>query len=83
MLYYTNIGTILDSAVVVLKCDGGTIGRIEQDFMEKLKKGDNFVLGGGVYRFNYGRGMTINFSPANGPLTIPSWFSQQFPLAFH
>jgi len=82
MLYSTNIGTIPDSSGVVVKCDGDIIGRIEQDFMEKLKKGDTFVLGGGIYRFNYGRGMTINVSPATGPPTIPSWFSQQLPLAF-
>ncbi|MBZ9571707.1 ATP-dependent helicase [Methanobrevibacter sp. TMH8] len=82
MLYSTNIGTIPDSTSVAVKCDGDIIGRIEQDFMEKLKKGDTFVLGGGIYRFNYGRGMTINVSPASGPPTIPSWFSQQLPLAF-
>ena len=82
MLYSTNIGTIPDSSNVRVKCDGETIGKIEQDFMEKLKKGDTFVLGGGIYRFNYGRGMTINVSPASGPPTIPSWFSQQLPLAF-
>lgn len=26
--------------------------------------------------------MTINVSPASGPPTIPSWFSQQLPLSF-
>ena len=82
MLYSTNVGTIPDSSGVTVKCDGEVIGRIEQDFMEKLKKGDTFVLGGGIYRFNYGRGMTINVSPASGPPTIPSWFSEQLPLAF-
>lgn len=82
MLYSTNIGTIPDSSAVLVKCDGDVIGRIEQDFMEKLKKGDTFVLGGGIYRFNYGRGMTINVTPATGPPTIPSWFSGQLPLAF-
>ena len=50
--------------------------------MERLKKGDTFVLGGRTYRFNYGKGMTINVTPASGPPTIPSWFSQQLPLAF-
>lgn len=82
MLYSTNIGTIPDSSAVLVKCDSEVIGKIEQDFMEKLKKGDTFVLGGGIYRFNYGRGMTINVSPASGPPTIPSWFSGQLPLAF-
>ena len=82
MLYSTNIGTIPDSSGVLVKCDGETVGRIEEDFMERLKKGDTFVLGGNTYRFNYGKGMTINVTPAMGPPTIPSWFSQQLPLSF-
>ena len=82
MLYSTNIGTIPDSSGVLVKCDGETVGKIEEDFMERLKKGDTFVLGGNTYRFNYGKGMTINVSPAQGPPTIPSWFSQQLPLSF-
>lgn len=82
MLYSTNIGTIPDSSGVLVKCDGETIGKIEEDFMEKLKKGDTFVLGGKTYRFNYGKGMTINVSPSNKPPTIPSWYSQQLPLSF-
>lgn len=81
-LYSTNIGTIPDSSGVLVKCDGETVGKIEEDFMERLKKGDSFVLGGNTYRFNYGKGMTINVSPASGPPTIPSWFSQQLPLSF-
>ena len=82
MLYSTNIGTIPDSSGVLVKCDGETVGKIEETFMERLKKGDTFVLGGRTFRFNYGKGMTINVSPASGPPTIPSWFSQQLPLAF-
>ena len=82
MLYSTNIGTIPDSSGVLVKCDGETVGKIEAAFMERLKKGDTFVLGGRTYRFNYGKGMTINVTPASGPPTIPSWFSQQLPLAF-
>lgn len=81
-LYSTNIGTIPDSSGVLVKYDGETVGKIEEDFMERLKKGDTFVLGGNTYRFNYGKGMTINVSPASGPPTIPSWFSQQLPLSF-
>lgn len=82
MLYSTNIGTIPDSSGVAVKCNGDIIGTIEEDFMERLKKGDTFVLGGNTYRFNYGKGMTINVTPSVGPPTIPSWFSQQLPLSF-
>ena len=82
MLYSTNIGTIPDHSAVVVKCDGEVIGKVEEDFMEKLKKGDSFVLGGRTYKFKYGKGMTINVSPASGPPSIPSWYSEQLPLAF-
>ncbi|MDP3065658.1 MAG: ATP-dependent helicase [Methanobacteriaceae archaeon] len=82
MLYSTNIGTIPDRSAAVVKCNGQVVGRIEEDFMEKLKKGDSFVLGGMIYRFNYARGMSVNVSPASGPPTIPSWFSEQLPLSF-
>lgn len=82
MLYSTNIGTIPDSSGVAVKCNEDVIGTIEEDFMERLKKGDTFVLGGNTYRFNYGKGMTINVTPSVGPPTIPSWFSQQLPLSF-
>ncbi len=46
MLYSTNIGTIPDRSAARVKCNGEVIGRIEEDFMEKLRKGDTFVLGG-------------------------------------
>ncbi|SFL35553.1 ATP-dependent helicase Lhr and Lhr-like helicase [Methanobrevibacter olleyae] len=82
MLYSTNIGTIPDHSAVIVKCDGEVIGKVEEEFMEKLKKGDSFVLGGRTYKFNYGKGMTINVSPASGPPSIPSWYSEQLPLAF-
>lgn len=82
MLYSTNIGTIPDRSAARVKCNGRVVGRIEEDFMEKLQKGDTFVLGGNIYRFNYARGMTVNVTPSSGPPTIPSWFSEQLPLSF-
>lgn len=82
MLYSTNIGTIPDRSAAVVKCAGKVVGRVEEEFMEKLQKGDTFVLGGNIYRFNYARGMSVNVSPASGPPTIPSWFSEELPLAF-
>lgn len=82
MLYATNIGTIPDRSGARVKWGEKVVGRIEEEFMEKLRKGDTFVLGGRIYRFNYARGMTVNVSPASGPPTIPSWFSEQLPLSF-
>jgi ATP-dependent Lhr-like helicase len=82
MLYSTNIGTIPDRSAAVVKWKDQIVGRVEEDFMEKLRKGDTFVLGGRIYRFNYARGMVVNVTPSSGPPTIPSWFSEQLPLAF-
>ncbi len=82
MLYSTNIGTIPDRTAARVKCNGQVVGHIEEEFMEKLQKGDTFVLGGNIYRFNYARGMTVNVTPSSGPPTIPSWFSEQLPLSF-
>jgi ATP-dependent Lhr-like helicase len=82
MLYSTNIGTIPDRTAARVKCNGQVVGRIEEEFMEKLQKGDTFVLGGNIYRFNYARGMTVNVTPSSGPPTIPSWFSEMLPLSF-
>ena len=36
VLYSTNIGTIPDSSGVLVKCDGETVGKIEEDFMERV-----------------------------------------------
>jgi ATP-dependent Lhr-like helicase len=82
MLYATNIGTIPDRSSARVKCGGQVVGHVEEDFMEKLQKGDTFVLGGKIYRFNYARGMTINVTQSSGPPSIPSWFSEQLPLSF-
>jgi ATP-dependent Lhr-like helicase len=82
MIYSTNIGTIPDRSSARVKCAGQVVGHVEEDFMEKLQKGDTFVLGGRIYRFNYARGMTLNVTPSSGPPSIPSWFSEQLPLSF-
>lgn len=83
MIYMTNIGTIPDSSGVKVKLKNKVIGIIDENFLEKLKKGDIFVLGGNVYQFLYAQGMTAFVkSSANRPPTVPSWFSEQLPLSF-
>jgi len=82
VLYSTNIETIPDEAYVEVKIGNQTVGQIDELFLEKLKKGDIFVLGGSTYRFNYARGQTIQVTPSAGPPTVPSWFSEQLPLSF-
>ena len=85
MLYLTNIGTIPEESFVTVKLapSGEQVGHIDEGFLERMKRGDVFVLGGKKYIYLYTRGMnlyvraTIERSP-----TIPSWFSEMLPLSF-
>ncbi len=83
VIYMTNIGTIPDEsfATVVLR-DGTQIGKIDEIFLEKMKKGDVFVLGGKKYQFLYNKGMKVYVIPSDRSPTIPSWFSEMLPLSF-
>ena len=83
VLYMTNIGTIPEKTAVKVKVGEQVVGTIEEAFLEKLRPGDIFVLGGQVYQFKFSRGMVaqVNAS-ANRPPTVPSWFSEMLPLSF-
>ncbi len=83
VLYMTNVGTIPDESFVKVKVGDATIGQIDEAFLERLKRGDIFVLGGQVYEFLFSRGMVaqVRASPSRPP-TIPSWFSDMLPLSF-
>jgi len=83
VIYMTNIGTIPDEARVKVKIGGETIGSIDEGFLERMRKGDVFVLGGEKYKFMYSRGMTIQVRAEEyQPPTIPSWVSEMLPLSF-
>jgi len=89
VIYMTNVGTIPDESftnvVVATPYDrkNERVGVIDESFLEKLKKGDVFILGGHKYQFLYSRGMNayVNASVARPP-TIPSWSSEMLPLSF-
>ena len=83
-IYYLNVGTIPDEvAVKVYTMDKKYVGKVEEPFAERLKKGDIFVLAGNTYEFIKSKGMKIYVipRPEQSP-TIPSWFSEQLPLSF-
>ena len=83
VIYMTNIGTIPDEASVRVKIGEQVIGTIDEGFLERLKPGDIFVLGGNVYQFKYSRGMVAYVSESSQrPPTVPSWFSEMLPLSF-
>ncbi len=90
VIYMTNIGTIPDESAVKVKIiNRGSsksdeyIGKIDEGFLEKLKKKDIFVLGGKTYEFRYAQGMSAFVkTTANRPPTVPSWISESLPLSF-
>lgn len=83
VIYMTNIGTIPDESFIIVKVGDQPIGKIDEAFLERLRKGDVFVLGGAKYEFLYAKGMVAFVkSSTYRPPTIPNWFSQMLPLSF-
>jgi len=83
IIYMTNIGTIPEETYVTVKIGEQIVGKIDEGFLERLRPGDVFVLGGNVYMFKFSRGMTAQVSTSvSRPPTVPSWFSEMLPLSF-
>ncbi len=83
VIYMTNVGTIPEQTAVLVKVGDHPVGTIEEAFLEKLRPGDIFVLGGQVYQFKFSRGMVAQVAASvNRPPTVPSWFSEMLPLSF-
>ena len=88
VIYMTNIGTIPEESFVTVVIGqgerrGNKVGMVDEPFLEKMKPGDVFVLGGRKYQFLYTKGMKayVKDGIKRNP-TIPSWFSEQMPLSF-
>lgn len=83
VIYMTNIGTIPEESYITVKVGDQPIGAIDEAFLERLHRGDVFVLGGEKYEFLYAKGM-VAYANASvyRPPTIPSWFSEMLPLSF-
>ncbi len=83
VFYSTNIGTIPDESYITVKIGEQPIGKIDEGFLERMKSGDIFVLGGSTYRYGFARGMVAQVTSAPGMVpTIPAWFSDMLPLNF-
>ena len=83
IIYMTNIGTIPEESYITVKIGEQPVGKIDEGFLERLRPGDVFVLGGNVYMFKFSRGMTAQVSASvNRPPTVPSWFSEMLPLSY-
>jgi ATP-dependent Lhr-like helicase len=88
VIYMTNIGTIPEESFITVvvgqgERKGSKVGVVDESFLEKMKPGDVFVLGGMKYQFLYTRGMKayVKAGVKKNP-TIPSWFSEMLPLSF-
>jgi ATP-dependent Lhr-like helicase len=83
-IYYLNTGTIPDEvAITVITIDKKVVGKVEEEFAERLLKGDIFVLAGRTFRFLRSRGTRIIVEEVEGERpTVPSWFSEQLPLSY-
>lgn len=89
VIYMTNVGTIPSESVIKVAVrspatrQGEVVGQIDEGFLERMKRGDVFVLGGHRYQYLYSRGMTafVRADVTQKP-TIPSWFSEMLPLSF-
>ncbi|MBI4148409.1 ATP-dependent helicase [Candidatus Woesearchaeota archaeon] len=83
VIYMTNIGTIPEETFITVKIGDQTIGMLDEGFLEKLRPGDVFCLGGETYSFKFSRGMVAQVSASvNRPPTVPSWASEMLPLSF-
>jgi ATP-dependent Lhr-like helicase len=83
-IYYMNSGTIPDEvAMKVYNTDTKYIGKLEEEFVEKLLPGDVFVLGGTTYKFIKTANMRVmaEHTPTSRP-TVPQWFSEMLPLHY-
>ena len=88
VIYMTNVGTIPAEGFINVEIGAGEsrgtiVGKIDEAFLEKMKRGDIFVLGGQKYQFLFSRGMKayVMANISKNP-TIPSWFSEMLPLNF-
>ncbi|OKY78006.1 MAG: Lhr-like helicase with C-terminal Zn finger domain [Candidatus Methanohalarchaeum thermophilum] len=84
VIYMTNIGTIPTS----FSCDVYTreedewVGSLDEQYLDKLEKGDVFYLGGDKFEFRYRRGGKVYVDKTGKPSTVPRWFSERLPLSY-
>ncbi len=84
MLYYMNVGTIpSDSSYLVYSEKGAPLGNLSEKFVERLSKGDVFVLGSHSYEFLHTRANKVFVKDASGKKpTVPSWTGEMLPRSY-
>ncbi|MDF9796836.1 ATP-dependent Lhr-like helicase [Catalinimonas alkaloidigena] len=83
MRHRMSMGTIVSDPVLKVKyASGGFIGTIEESFIARLKKGDNFWFAGRNLRFERIKDLTVLVHKARGTSgLIPSWSGGRMPLS--
>ncbi len=84
MIYYLNQGTIPEEAdYKVFSERGSLVGSLSEKFVERLSKGDIFVLGGRSYEFIRSKGTKALVKSASGRKpTVPSWTGEMLPRSY-
>ena len=83
MRHRLSMGTIVSDPVLKVKyMTGGFIGTIEESFISRLKKGDNFWFAGRNLKFERIKEMTVLVRKARGKDgVIPRWSGGRMPLS--
>ncbi|OUJ18176.1 Lhr-like helicase with C-terminal Zn finger domain [Methanonatronarchaeum thermophilum] len=84
VIYMTNLGTIPASfsCGVYTRDDKKRVGSLDEQYLDKLEKGDVFHLGGDRYEFRYRRGGKVYVDRTDRPSNVPRWFSERLPLSY-
>jgi len=84
MIYFMNMGTIPDEAdYIVIDHEGKRLGSLSEKFVERLRKGDVFVLGARSYEVLSIRSSKVVVRDATGKRpTVPSWVGEMLPRSF-
>ncbi len=84
MIYFMNMGTIPDEAdYSVIDHEGKRLGTLSEKFVERLEKGDVFILGARSYEVLSIRSGRVMVRDATGRRpTVPSWVGEMLPRSF-
>jgi len=84
MIFFMNLGTIPDEAdYLVVDVEGKRLGDLSEKFVEKLQRGDVFILGARSYEVIKITGSRVVVRDASGKRpTVPSWAGEMLPRSF-
>lgn len=82
-MHRSNIGTIVSDAQMQVKyLRGGSLGRLNESFISRLKPGDRFIFAGKPLEFVRVRDMTVYVRRANfWRGAIPRWTGTSLPIS--